>query len=433
MQHTPSVRRRKGPEVPFGVRAIESGIEVDGVWISRSNTPAPSLPDSPPSNASIAPSPVWPAQTPDRTSSGSAISRLEIPQPVHGYPGVIASHNNSSSANVPFERGLSTERSPTRPSSMASDYVPRGRPTYQPRRSSHLRFSNSQDADNSAAMAALEGRLLTQKRKVSDGKPILHFIVSTSDKAKKLTFFEKESSEEPKDESAAQSWSGSSGSDENYSPPNTQELELRSLRPGTNAPLDSSSSQIVTAYDENFLNTATSSGPSKSAYGPGVPQIRLSGVDSEWTAGTHPAEHRYYFAGPPSPLYEDGNDPFGTPADSPRDERTRLNSASEMRSRDTPKPRFSLSDEDEISSAPHNTQMTHDDMPRQIRASQVVRKVNSGFEILRPGTLDRAPQTSDDANSGQDLEAAGSSPTKKLHKKHRDSLSLRESRFTEGA
>ncbi|KXT06412.1 hypothetical protein AC578_6064 [Pseudocercospora eumusae] len=27
--------------VPFGIRAIESGIEVDGVWISRSNTPEP--------------------------------------------------------------------------------------------------------------------------------------------------------------------------------------------------------------------------------------------------------------------------------------------------------------------------------------------------------------------------------------------------------
>ncbi|KAI5371066.1 hypothetical protein Slin15195_G019390 [Septoria linicola] len=30
-----------GAEVPFGIRAIESGIEVEGVWISRSNTPEP--------------------------------------------------------------------------------------------------------------------------------------------------------------------------------------------------------------------------------------------------------------------------------------------------------------------------------------------------------------------------------------------------------
>lgn len=33
--------------VPFGIRAIESGIEVDGVWISRSNTPVPSSKGSP--------------------------------------------------------------------------------------------------------------------------------------------------------------------------------------------------------------------------------------------------------------------------------------------------------------------------------------------------------------------------------------------------
>lgn len=172
MQHTPSVRRRKGPDVPFGIRAIESGIEVDGVWISRSNTPAPSVPDSPMSNASVAPSPVRPAHSPDRTSSSSNISRLEIPQPVHGYPGVIGSRPGQSSANVPFERGLPTERSPSRPNSTTSDYapVPRGRQTYQPRRSSHLRFSNSQDVDNPEAMAALEGHLLTQKRNVSDGK-----------------------------------------------------------------------------------------------------------------------------------------------------------------------------------------------------------------------------------------------------------------------
>lgn len=178
MQHTPSVRRRKGPEVPFGIRAIESGVEVDGVWISRSNTPAPSVPDSPVSNASVAPSPVRRAHSPDRTSSSSVISRLEIPQPVHGYPGVIGSRPGQSSANVPFERGLPTERSPSRPSSMASDHALRGRPTYQPRRSSHLRFSNLQDVDNPEAMAALEGHLLTQKRNVSDGNllPLLFWI-----------------------------------------------------------------------------------------------------------------------------------------------------------------------------------------------------------------------------------------------------------------
>ncbi|CAK1354818.1 hypothetical protein CB0940_01374 [Cercospora beticola] len=34
-------RQQTANDVPFGIRAIESGIEVDGVWVSRSNTPEP--------------------------------------------------------------------------------------------------------------------------------------------------------------------------------------------------------------------------------------------------------------------------------------------------------------------------------------------------------------------------------------------------------
>lgn len=34
------------PEIPFGVRAIQSGIEVEGIWISRPNTPEHSRVDS---------------------------------------------------------------------------------------------------------------------------------------------------------------------------------------------------------------------------------------------------------------------------------------------------------------------------------------------------------------------------------------------------
>ncbi|KAK1979081.1 hypothetical protein LZ30DRAFT_597704 [Colletotrichum cereale] len=39
---------RKKSEIPFGVRAIQSGIEVDGIWISRPNTPST---ESPPNSA----------------------------------------------------------------------------------------------------------------------------------------------------------------------------------------------------------------------------------------------------------------------------------------------------------------------------------------------------------------------------------------------
>lgn len=34
------VEAKKNHEIPFGVRAIQSGIQVDGIWISKANTPA---------------------------------------------------------------------------------------------------------------------------------------------------------------------------------------------------------------------------------------------------------------------------------------------------------------------------------------------------------------------------------------------------------
>lgn len=36
----PVSAKRGGPEIPFGVRAIQRGVEVDGIWISRPTTPA---------------------------------------------------------------------------------------------------------------------------------------------------------------------------------------------------------------------------------------------------------------------------------------------------------------------------------------------------------------------------------------------------------
>lgn len=184
VQQTTLPRRRGDPSVPFGVRALESGIEVDGVWHSRSNTPAPSIPDSPMSSASASPRSIRRPSSPDRTSTSSNISKLEMPQPVHGYPGVghVRAVSASGVVNAPFERGIAPERSSSRPNSISPEYlnrdIPRGHQTYQPRRSSHLRFSNSQ-SDSSAAMAALEGHHLIAKRESSDGKLLYFFPPKT--------------------------------------------------------------------------------------------------------------------------------------------------------------------------------------------------------------------------------------------------------------
>ena len=75
-------------DTPFGIRAIQSGIEVEGVWISRSNTPVGS------SRNSISELP--------RSQNNS---QLELPQAV-----LQASSRNSSRApSSAFDRAVSAE------------------------------------------------------------------------------------------------------------------------------------------------------------------------------------------------------------------------------------------------------------------------------------------------------------------------------------
>lgn len=177
LESAPSpTRRKKGNDIPFGVRAIESGIEVDGVWISRSNTPANSTPGSPFLSATKE-TPAQPAQPSDRASTASNMSRLEIPQPAHGHarssPARSYNSGHSRVSGNPFDRSLSSDRSPSRISTYI-DHTAHGahRSTYQPRRASHLRYSNSHTTDNAEALASLEGRHLASKTgsKSSQGK-----------------------------------------------------------------------------------------------------------------------------------------------------------------------------------------------------------------------------------------------------------------------
>jgi hypothetical protein len=73
-------------EIPFGIRAIQSGIEVDGVWISRSNTPIGS----------------------SRASVIDASSQLELPQAAM----LGSSRNSSRPPSSQFDRAVSAERLP---------------------------------------------------------------------------------------------------------------------------------------------------------------------------------------------------------------------------------------------------------------------------------------------------------------------------------
>ena len=130
MQHSESVKRGRAREVPFGVRAIESGIEVEGVWISGSNTPANSIPGSPELSATTPRHKLAQEDSSANRASSSSNTRIEIPQPVHGHPEIILPSGNPF-GNVAFEGASSSDQ-----------HFRGGRPTYQPRRSSHLRYSN---------------------------------------------------------------------------------------------------------------------------------------------------------------------------------------------------------------------------------------------------------------------------------------------------
>jgi hypothetical protein len=110
-QPTPNmVEAQTTDEIPFGVKAIESGVEVEGVWISRSNTPVPSgsnsFNNSPATSAraSIASSIILndTFQLPDSASSQSDKSRR------HSL--IKPSWANSKEPRSILERDRSTER-----------------------------------------------------------------------------------------------------------------------------------------------------------------------------------------------------------------------------------------------------------------------------------------------------------------------------------
>ena len=142
----PPVRRgratrkdKQDPDIPFGVRAIESGVEVEGVWISRGTSPA----STPPGGHS-------PAADSTTVESGDAVRRSQVPsivmpEPVIPYPGANARASQSDGNHAPVaetsaaanhRRTLSPSESP------GLEAGPRRpRPSYKPRHASGLRFS----------------------------------------------------------------------------------------------------------------------------------------------------------------------------------------------------------------------------------------------------------------------------------------------------
>lgn len=140
-QVTSITRRGRKQDIPFGVRAIESGIEVEGVWISRSNTPSGSRQASPQSSVA--------GESALAKDCGSSellpihdTSLLAVSAPPHPNSDPIAV--SGSNSNPYLEQPTSSDAPPDSASAFATDAMNvRNRPTYRPRQSSHLRFSSA--------------------------------------------------------------------------------------------------------------------------------------------------------------------------------------------------------------------------------------------------------------------------------------------------
>lgn len=134
------VESRKSHDIPFGVRAIQSGIQVDGIWISQANTPAaselklgsgeasPEMISTPGSMSGHVSPDIRP--TPRHTLQPQHISEVEIPRT--------------------FDRGNAAQDAAVTPGSSGN------RESYKPRKASHLRYGNYGEYDQ-ATLEQLEG------------------------------------------------------------------------------------------------------------------------------------------------------------------------------------------------------------------------------------------------------------------------------------
>ena len=407
MQHSQSVRRGRAREVPFGVRALESGIEVEGVWISGTNTPAGSTPGTPPflANANSARG----EPSPDRGSSASTMSHLEMPQPTPGYPTVMIASDNNNQDSGPFA-DLRVSSDSTQQQPPISDHLPHRRPSYKPHRSSQLRYSNSIKSEDPEILAAREGHWLTPhgKGKQRQGKNDLVLLPTAA-----CSPFNKgsESEYEQQNHSVLE---GSGSSNGEY--PETSYQPSRSLRPCDEIlhpvyPKLSKSSRPVTYELSDIERRGSSAHETHFDERNNLPvRSRHHGMTEGGQHGSQNETNR------PPP---EGKDPFATPPRRPSDE-------------DVP---VSHIDDDSTDYPP----MTHDgtaehrgnaqplvpvDASRKPRPSQIVRKVNSGFQILAPGTFDVPLQD----NAGRKEDGPGNKRhSRRLQKRsQRNSYSIEE-------
>lgn len=147
-----------GPSVPFGIRAIESGIEVDGVWISRNNTPAGSIRE--PSSSSLSAYKPIPQQSRQGSMTDVAMTLTNN--------GSMASSSREPSQTLSMDRSISGgsigSQPPSSPEPVASAsrrYPPHSYQRYEGSSSKHFRNAHTLETRVPTGMPA--GELLTSR------------------------------------------------------------------------------------------------------------------------------------------------------------------------------------------------------------------------------------------------------------------------------
>jgi hypothetical protein len=337
------VESRKSHDIPFGVRAIQSGITVDGIWISQSNSPIPSelkLEHLRNGSADLI--------APYDPSNGAEVTEELTSQVVRpsSRQGRQQTLNNDGEPLMEPVTGIQEAPVSERPDSSGK------RLSYKPRRASHLRFGSHGQYD-ATTLDQLEGKSLSPKKKVYAHRP----------RGSGKNELEVDSA------SAADNERSSGTSDDSDA--------TLSHHPNSRSRQSLLAQQAQSGESSTRISPLASSKPVRASLPP-------QGSKAE------------YFSIPiHSPSSETSN-PFATPLESPS-ETPKFNIAQNS-------PAVSGSNRLGESQAQPSQQSLF--VPGELHVNKTIRKVNSGFEVLPAGTFGipaefKGGEISQDEDSGE--------------------------------
>ena len=365
------VESRTSHDIPFGVRAIQSGIQVDGIWISTSTTPMASdlklgyLRDS----------------SSDATETLEAAKNSQIivdttpqvtrPQSGQGLP----PSRHRESGKLDPDVGVQEAPPPEQPDTAGTHTY------YKPARSSHLRFGSYGEFDE-ATLGQLEGK--PSSKKIHSHRP----------RRSRHTDMEGDSASAADNERSS---GMSSDSDTTFSQTIQTQPNL--------------SRHSLLSQHESRQNLSLN--PSN------VPSSRL--VRASLPLQSSKTE---YFSIPiDSPGYET-SDPFATPLSSPDERLQSFRSAKSVVVHSPVLPDSSWLGTSRVPS-PAQSRLVSPFVPGVLHMNKTVRKVNSGFEVLPAGTFGIPTEIEGKGVEQDQDENSGERRQSKLRKKLRYSITGR--------